>query len=105
MLHVEPSQLLFLLFSPRWLLSLSEIFHYNDRLLVKLGINSCIRLGTHFINANKAEHTPIFSVAFGHLTHSAHVFPEEQLNVSLVVLSCHCEEALQHELGKGHQFL
>lgn len=57
------------------------------------------------MNASRKENTPIFGVAFSHLTHSAHVFPEEQLNIRLAVLRRHCKEAVQHELGKGHQLL
>lgn len=51
------------------------------------------------------RHQPVFAVALGHLTDSSHIFPEQQLNVGLVVLGRQFEEALQHILGKGDQLL
>lgn len=51
------------------------------------------------------RHRPFTDVAFSHLVRRRHIFPEQQLNISLVVFGCDCKEAVYHKLGKGHQLL
>lgn len=60
---------------------------------------------SHQSSMKEQKHRPFSDVAFSHLVCRRHVFPEQQLNISLVVFGCDRKEAVYHKLDKGHQLL
>lgn len=98
-LLVQLTQLLFLLFTPPWPRFLSDA-------LTGMSCQFPI-LKEDFPAATwKPEnYRPVVAVALGHLAHRAHIFPEQQFDVRLVVLRRQRKETAQHILGKGDQFL
>lgn len=72
-LLVQLPQLLFFLFGPRWPLFLSGAMRVRGNALQFLFLKYCCEI----VKKKTEKHQPVFAVAFGHLTDSSHIFPEQ----------------------------